>query len=261
MKKLNYIFVGGKQLGHNCLSYLLKRKIKPLYVVCNKDDNGTDNSFNKSVSKLSKKNKLKKIELKKLKKVLVKKKINLDVIFCLGSTQILPSELVSYPRLGVLNIHPSLLPKYRGRYSLVHAIFNGEKLTGITAHWLGKKIDSGRIISKRKIKIVNHDTAETLYKKFTNESFKEFKKILSKILKKQKIFSYRLKGQNLKYRKKNFPNNGRINWSWSGRKIYNFLRSMIHEPFPPPKITIGTQSYYFVSKNLVSTHKLINSPK
>ena len=83
MKKLNYIFVGGKQLGYNCLSYLLKRKIKPLYVVCNKDDNGTDNSFNKSVSKLSKKNKLKKIELKKLKKVLVKKKnkFRCDILF------------------------------------------------------------------------------------------------------------------------------------------------------------------------------------
>ena len=75
----------------------------------------------------------------------------------IGSTQILPIELISYPKMGVLNIHPSLLPKYRGRYSLVHAIFNGEKLTGITSHWLGKKIDSGRVISQRKIRISNQD--------------------------------------------------------------------------------------------------------
>ena len=42
-----------------------------------------------------------------------------------------------------------------------------------------------------------------------------------------------MKIQNLKYKNKNFPNNGKINWKWSGKKIYNFLRSMMHEPFPP----------------------------
>ena len=153
------------------------------------------------------------------------------------------------------------MPKYRGRYSLVHAIFNGEKLTGITSHWLGKKIDSGRVISQRKIRISNQDTAETLYKKFTKVSLKEFKKILKRILKNKKILSYRLKNQNLKYKNKNFPNNGEINWSWNGKKIYNFLRSMIHEPFPPPEIKIGNKAYYFVSKNLISLKKIINSPK
>lgn len=261
MKHLNYIFVGGKELGYGCLNYLLKKKLKPLYVVCNKDDNGRDNIFNRSLLRLSKKNRLKITKLKKLKKLLYKKKIKLDIIFCLGSTQILPIELISYPKMGVLNIHPSLLPKYRGRYSLVHAIFNGEKLTGITTHWLGKKIDSGRVISQKKIRISNQDTAETLYKKFTKVSLKEFKKIFKRILQNKKILSHRLKTQNLKYKNKNFPNNGEINWSWNGKKIYNFLRSMIHEPFPPPEIKIGNKAYYFVSKNLISSKKIINSPK
>ena len=80
-------------------------------------------------------------------------------------------------------------------------------------------------------------------------------------MKNKKIFSYRLKTQNLKYKNKNFPNNGEINWSWNGKKIYNFLRSMIHEPFPPPEIKIGNKAYYFVSKNLISSKKIINSPK
>ena len=69
----------------------------------------------------------------------------------MGSTQILPKELVNLPNLGVLNIHPSLLPKYRGRYSLVHAIFNGENLlVPLRTGW--EKIDTGRIISKKKLK-------------------------------------------------------------------------------------------------------------
>ena len=80
-------------------------------------------------------------------------------------------------------------------------------------------------------------------------------------LKNKKILTYRLKTQNLKYKNKNFPNNGEINWSWNGKKIYNFLRSMIHEPFPPPEIKIGNKAYYFVSKNLISSKKIINSPK
>ena len=122
MKKLNYIFVGGKRLGFETLAFLSKKNFKPLCVVPNKDDNGRDNVFNKSVVKLAKSKNFKIVQLKGLYNFLKKNKFNIDVIFCLGSTKILPQEIVKIPKIGTLNIHPSLLPKYRGRYSLVHAI-------------------------------------------------------------------------------------------------------------------------------------------
>mgnify|MGYP001191242018 CR=1 FL=1 len=261
MKKLNFIFVGGKKLGYESLNFLLKKNYRPLCVLPNKDDKGFDNSFNKSIVKLAKSKKIKITNLKSLINFLKKYEDNLDVIFCLGSTRILPQNIVMIPKMGTLNIHPSLLPKYRGRYSLVHSIANGEKYAGLTSHWIGKEIDLGEIISKKKIIISKDDTGGTLYNKFTNSAIKEFKKIFSKIIERKKIKTYKQKKGVTRYKNKHFPNNGKINWNWSGNKIYNFLRSMIHEPFPPPEIKIGSQNYYLVSKNLLLRNKIIKSPK
>ena len=77
---------------------------------------------------------------------------NIDIIFCIGSTQIMPKKILKLPKLGCLNIHPSLLPKYRGRFSTLRSIINGDKKTGITAHFIGQKIDMGRIILQKKNK-------------------------------------------------------------------------------------------------------------
>ncbi len=261
MKKLNFIFVGGKKLGYECLNFLIKKKFKPLCVLPNKDDKGYDNSFNKSIVKLAKRKKIKIVNIKSLVILLKKYKENLDVIFCLGSTRILPKNIIMIPKMGTLNIHPSLLPKYRGRYSLVHSIANGEKYAGLTSHWIGKEIDLGKIISKKRIIISKEDTGGTLYRKFTGSAIKEFKKIFLNIVQGKKIKTYKPKKGVTRYKNKHFPNNGNINWSWSGNKIYNFLRSMIHEPFPPPEIKIGSKNYYLVSKNLILRNKILKSPK
>ena len=265
MKKLNYIFVGGKRLGYETLKFLIKKNFKPLCVVPNKDDNGLDNIFNKSLVKLAKSKKIKIVKLKSLSNFLKScPKLfieSLDVIFCLGSTLILPQDIIKVPKIGTLNIHPSLLPKYRGRYSLVHAIYKGEKYSGLTSHWIGKEIDLGEIISQKKIKIMDDDTGGSLYKKFTDNAIIEFKKIFNKIIKGKKIKTHKLKKSAPKYKKKHFPNDGKLNWSWNGKKIYNFLKAMIHEPFPPPEIKIGSKSYYLVSKNLILKKSLIKSPK
>ena len=180
------VFVGGKELGFNCLKILINKNNPPLFVVGNLDDNGKDNIWHKSTIKLAKKNKIKILKLKELSKKIYSSKLkNIDIIFCIGSTQILPENAISFPKLGCLNFHPSLLPKYRGRYSTVHSIFNGDAITGVTAHWIGKKIDAGSIISKKKIKIKPHYTARDLYLEFTKISTKLFLEILKKLEKKR----------------------------------------------------------------------------
>ena len=74
MKKIKFIFVGGKKLGYDALNYLLKKKIKPICVVPNIDDIGNDNVFCKSILNLSKKNKLKIIKKKKPTRFYFKRK-------------------------------------------------------------------------------------------------------------------------------------------------------------------------------------------
>ena len=165
--KIKSIFIGGKAIGYNALKILIKKNYPPMFVVGNLDDYTRDNRWHNSTIKLAKKNKIRILSLRQLNKKIDKNKLkNIDIIFCIGSTQILPSRVINLPRLGSLNIHPSLLPKYRGRYSTMYAIFNGDKITGVTAHWIGEKIDTGNVISKKVIKIKPHYTAKDLYNEF-----------------------------------------------------------------------------------------------
>ena len=89
MKKLNFIFVGGKKLGYETLNFLLKKNFKPLCVLPNKDDQGFDNIFNKSIIKLAKRKKIKIVNLRSLVNFLKKYKNNLDIIFCLGQKEVI----------------------------------------------------------------------------------------------------------------------------------------------------------------------------
>ena len=153
MKKIQFVFIGGKNLGYKSLEFLINNRFMPTCVVPNKDDNGKDNVFCKSIIKLSKKNNIKVIKLTNLYKFIIKKKI--DLIFCLGSTQILPKNILNIPKIGSLNIHPSLLPKYRGRTPHVWAIINGESTAGVTAHFINEGCDTGDIILQHKVPILD----------------------------------------------------------------------------------------------------------
>lgn len=257
--KIDFIFVGGKTIGYKCLLFLLKKKLFPKYLIPNLDDDGKDTFFHKSIIKLAKKNKIITLSQEKLINKLNLNKKKFDIIFCLGSTQILKKNILIKSKLGALNLHPSLLPKYRGRYSLVHAIFNNEKFAGVTAHWIGNQIDTGKIICQKKFSLSKFDTSADVYQKFTKHAFEIFKIILDKVLANKKIQTFSLK-RTTKYKKKSFPNNGQVNWKWSGEKIYNFFRAMIFEPFPPPFFTIGKKKYYVVSEKLINKKKIVKPP-
>ena len=261
-KKIKSIFIGGKAIGYNALKILINKKNSPIYVVGNLDDYSKDNQWHNSTIKLAKKNKINILNLKQLKKKISKNKlINIDIIFCIGSTQILPIEVINLPRLGTLNIHPSLLPKYRGRYSTVYSIFNGDKITGATAHWINEKIDMGNIISKKIIKIKPHYTAKDLYNEFTEVGTKLFIEIFKKIKNNVKIKSYKVGKLKMKYNRKSLPNNGKINWNWKGKKIFNFIRSMTFAPFAPPSFFIGKKKYLIVPEKQIKKIKFKRSPK
>ena len=86
-----------------------------------------------------------------------------DLMVVSTFNQIIPQKILSIPRLGVINLHPSLLPKYRGPTPTVWVLINGEKETGITAHFIeDERIDRGRIIIRSKLRIRSSDTDGTL---------------------------------------------------------------------------------------------------
>ena len=96
------------------------------------------------------------------------KTLNPDLIITCAYGQIVPEEVLNIPRLGCINIHASLLPKYRGASPIQSVILNGEKETGITLMYMDKHLDTGDIICKSKISILDNDNYATLSDKLSN---------------------------------------------------------------------------------------------
>lgn len=90
---------------------------------------------------------------------------NPDLIVTAAFGQILPKALLDAPKYGCINVHASLLPKYRGGAPIHYAVINGEKETGVTIMYMVEALDAGAIISQAAIPIEETDTTGTLYDK------------------------------------------------------------------------------------------------
>ena len=104
---------------------------------------------------------------------------DLNVIVAFG--QILPEELIYFPRHATINIHASLLPKYRGASPINRALINGDTETGITYQFIVKKLDAGDIIYQEKMPVAPEDNAITLFEKLSALSGNTVVKVLDMI--------------------------------------------------------------------------------
>ena len=91
------------------------------------------------------------ISFEKLREFIVA--FNIDLLVCHGYMKILPEKVFSAPKLGSINIHPSLLPKYRGPSPTYWVLKNREKTTGLTCHYIDEGVDTGNIIAQKEIVI------------------------------------------------------------------------------------------------------------
>lgn len=88
-----------------------------------------------------------------------------DLIITCAYGQLVPDEILNYPRLGCINVHASLLPKLRGGAPIHRCIIEGHSKTGVTIMYMSSKLDAGDIISQKEIAIEYDDTAESLHEK------------------------------------------------------------------------------------------------
>ena len=91
-----------------------------------------------------------------------------DIIITCAYGKIIPKELIDYPKYGCVNIHASLLPKYRGAAPIQWALINGEEYTGVTLMYMDEFMDTGDIIDTVKYKIEDSDDIGTLHDKLSN---------------------------------------------------------------------------------------------
>jgi len=92
---------------------------------------------------------------------------NPDIIVTCAYGQIIPLELLNYPKYGCINVHASLLPKLRGGAPIHRALMNGDKETGITIMYMDEKMDNGDIISQEKTDILDDDNLDSLYERLS----------------------------------------------------------------------------------------------
>ncbi|MCX6796598.1 MAG: methionyl-tRNA formyltransferase [Candidatus Falkowbacteria bacterium] len=169
------------------------------------------------------------------------KNLKPDLILVVAYAQILSEEILSIPRYGCLNVHGSLLPKYRGAACIPTAILNGDKKTGITIMKIDKGLDSGPIIAQEEINIDPDETSQSLSKKLSALAGKTTVQIIKKYINGE--LPARPQDDSLATKTKMLKkNDGLIDWNNEAEKIERFIRAMY--PWP------GAFSY-FNSKRLV----------
>ena len=177
------IFISGRGSNLKSLVNFSKKKTSPIHInliISNtKKAKGLKyadlNKIQKKIINFKKKNSAE----KNILNMLNKKKIN---FICLaGFMKVLSKKFISKFPGKIINIHPSLLPKYKGLNTHLRVLKNNEKFSGCTVHHVNKRIDSGRIIMQKKVKISQNETVNSLSKKILMEEHKLYPKAISKV--------------------------------------------------------------------------------
>ena len=169
MKNINVVFMGTPSFAVPILETLIK-EYNVIMVVCQPDreKDRKGNTIYSPCKKLALENNVEIFQPLNIReeyhKIIDKKP---DIIITAAYGQIIPEQLLQYPKYGCINVHGSLLPKLRGGAPIHHAIINGDEEAGVTIMYMDKKMDAGDIISKRSIKIKDDTILDDLYKEIS----------------------------------------------------------------------------------------------
>lgn len=157
------------------------------------------------------------------------KRLSPDLLFVAAYGQILPGEILKLPRLGAVNLHASLLPKYRGAAPIPWAIINGEKLTGLTTFLMDESIDTGPILLQREFPISEEDTAGTLTEKLSALAPELVLQTLEG-LEQAALVPRPQDDRTAGYAPKIKDELGELDWSQSAQRLHNLIRGLNPKP-------------------------------
>lgn len=159
------------------------------------------------------------------------KNLNPDLLLVAAYGQLISQDILAIPKFGSINIHGSILPKYRGASPIQTAIANGDNDTGVTLILMDEQMDHGPIIAVKKCVIENNDNYLSLYKKLAGLSADLVMRVLPKWFEKQII--YNPQNEELAtYTKMVTKKDIRIHWTDSAQSIHNLIRAYNPEPGP-----------------------------
>lgn len=175
-----------------------------------------------------------------------------DVIFSFYYRDILKKPILDIPARGCINLHGSLLPKYRGRAPVNWALIKGEKETGATLHYMTENVDAGDIIGQCRFRIDDNDTAFTVQNKLAENAAHLLDKYLPDIKAGNVVRIPQNLEQSCCYGRRG-PDDGLINWHQSNIEIHNLVRAVTH-PYPGA-FTFKQQNKLYIWKTRLSTQK------
>ncbi|AFN75653.1 methionyl-tRNA formyltransferase [Melioribacter roseus P3M-2] len=156
------------------------------------------------------------------------KEINAD-LFVVVAFRILPAKVFTIPAAGTINLHGSLLPKYRGAAPIQWALINGDTETGLTTFFIDEKVDTGNIIMQQKVRIEENDDYGSLYNKMKIEGAELLLKTVDLI----ESGNYTLQKQDPEHvtmAPKITKELCRIDWNLPAKKIHNLIRGLSPQP-------------------------------
>ena len=153
--------------------------------------------------------------------------LNPDAMVVAAYGQILPKSILKIPKLGCLNIHASLLPRWRGAAPIERAILEGDRETGISIMKMNEGLDTGDIMLDKKCTISNHETAQTLHDTLSNIGANAILETLNML---PTLKARQQQKNDATYAEKVTKDEAQINWHQSAEKISRVIRAFNPRP-------------------------------
>jgi methionyl-tRNA formyltransferase len=248
---LRIVVFGYHTIGYRCLKELLDRGEEVSTVVTHQDDPSEAVWF-ESVAKLAQTAGLPVLCPKAPNTPTFMRHMEIlqpDLILSFYYRRLLSRELLAIPRLGGINLHGSLLPKYRGRSPVNWVLVNGETQTGVTLHSMTEQADAGDIIAQRPVNIAFADTALTLFERVAQAAVELFRETFP-LIKAGVAPRIPQDPAQATYFGRRTPDDGRIDWDRPVLALYNLVRA-VTTPYPGAFTFLRGQKLYVWSARLM----------
>lgn len=169
------------------------------------------------------------VKVKEKEAVETLREYNADIFVVAAFGQILSEEILSMPKYGCVNIHASLLPRYRGAGPIQWAIINGEEKSGVTIMQMDKGLDTGDMLLKEEVAIEPKETGDSLHDKLAEAGARLIVEALAK-LERGELVPEKQKEEESCYAKRLQKSMGRIDWQQSAKKLDCLIRGLLSWP-------------------------------
>lgn len=157
------------------------------------------------------------------------KEINPDLIVVVAYGKIIPKEIIDIPKYGIINVHSSLLPKYRGASPIHSAILNGDTESGVSIMYIEEELDAGDVILQEHCEISEEDTLGTLHDRLKELGAIGLEKAL-KLIEEEKVVAQKQDESKVTFVKPISKEETKIDWNKEKEVIFNQIRGL--NPFP-----------------------------